>query len=103
MAVTLAPLAGLPGTPTVPGSIRAIYLKVTFDASYPTGGYAITPTQLGFASQIVFIDPNIGDAAHLPVWNVATQKLQVFTAQGAEVANTTDIHTNFCYVQAFGY
>ena len=103
MAATIAAFSGQPGFPSPPGYQRSVLATITGDSSYPTGGYAITPQSLGFAVAITFMDPNMSSAAHIIVWNASTQKLQFFSAQGTEVANTTDVHTVSVQVQAYGY
>ena len=103
MAASVTPFAGQPGTPSPPGYQRSAFATVTGDASYPTGGYALTPQQFGFAQSITFMDPNMSNAAHIITWNSATQKLQFWTAQNTEVANTTNVSTVTVQIQAFGY
>jgi len=72
---------------------------VTLDASYPTGGYTVTPASLGLPAGFVdVIDANTGpDSGFLVTYNIATNKMQAFVgAAGAadtEVANATNLAT----------
>lgn len=56
---------------TVPGAAFRTRSVIGGDTSYPTGGYAITPQQLGFAlliSELIGYDPaNFASAALVPV------------------------------------
>lgn len=101
MAATVAPVAGIAGQETPPGNYRRAFHVITFDASYPTGGYALTANQFGLTT-LFLVDPNPSSAAHPVIWNTTTSKLQVFTAQGAEVANATDLHTFSALAEVVG-
>ena len=103
MALTVTPAAGLAGVPHAPGDIKRCFAKVTFDASYPTGGYAFTPATFGFTLGIVGVDPNPSSGAHFVVWDDVNSKLKVFTAKGTEVANATNLSTFTCNVEVAGY
>lgn len=75
----------------VPGNRYTKRIRVTGDAAYPTGGYAVTPQQLGFPVQIDYCDIGNevpGATASGWLWNTVTQKLQLIVgATGAELAN----------------
>ena len=61
-------------------------VDVTLDASYPAGGYALTPQQLGLGlnGQIVFVDGNASKTGGWEVgWDYTNSKLQVFDSSGA--------------------
>ena len=86
--------------PKPPGDVYSFIAVVTCDASYPTGGYpilaaqvtALYPTSLVEAVDVQGVSPNavsVGDA----FYNYATGKLQLLNVTGAEMANTTDVHT----------
>lgn len=81
-----------------------IRAAITADVSYPTGGYPITPQDLGFGRQIDYLDiVNEGISVWGSSWNRATQKLQLYVlSTGAEVANAVDVHTFSCDVVAEG-
>lgn len=92
MALTLSTLDSI-----VPGSRRSIHLTVAFDASYPTGGYAITPAQLGLQNIInVRCDPQKGYTFE---WDYVNGKLIAYqgdnanagVAPGIQVAATTNL------------
>lgn len=103
MALTIATQA-LDGSqvPRVEGNRRTQTWKVTFDSSYPTGGYAITPANFGLSVAIEWLDVALSSAAHPVVWDNVNSKLKVFTAQGAEVANLTNLSTVFVLCQVYG-
>ena len=63
--------------------------KLTFDSSYPTGGELLAPSDLGL-DDIDHLNVMLLSGA-FPVWDKTNDKLKVFTAAGAEVANTTDL------------
>ncbi len=90
---------------TVPGDAIRTTTKITGDASYPTGGYLLTPQALGFTSQIldvISIDAsNLAAGAFVPIIT-ATYAADGFTiislqfqleqyAVAAEVANATNV------------
>jgi hypothetical protein len=86
------------------GESRHAYFVITFDTSYPTGGYVISSASVGMANANTFLLlPNPSSGAHPVIWNVTTQKLQVFTAQGSEVGNGTDLHTFSCLTEVVGW
>lgn len=86
MAATVASVSN-----HVPGDLREVIVDVTGDTSYPTGGYAVAPANL---ATIVLADVQVPAATgHIVSWDYAASKLKVFTAQGAEVANATNLST----------
>lgn len=66
----------------------------TGDASYPTGGYALTGTQFGFGNKpldgVLCIGGDADAALFEVYYNNVTRKLIVSSA-GAEVVNGTDL------------
>lgn len=56
---------------TVPGDAFRLTNTITGDTSYPTGGYTITPQQLGYGSYILQVmgydATNFASAAYVPV------------------------------------
>lgn len=79
------------------GALRAVFVTVDFDSSYPTGGEAFTLLQIGL-SQILHADfePRAG---YVFEWDYTNLKLKAFTSNGAgpaalaEVPNTTSLAT----------
>lgn len=80
-----------------PAGVRFRTVSITLDASYPTGGYAISPALLGFTSRIDgIVASTAGNTTGVTVgWNPATGKLQAYVSNGAspallaEAPNTT--------------
>ena len=71
------------------GKYRTTQFTVTGDTSYPSGGYAISPANIGFTKILgaVMIGANSAAAGGiLPVWNQGTGKLQLFYPTGGGVA-----------------
>jgi len=81
-----------------------IRAAITGDTSYPTGGYPITPQDLGLGRQIDFLDiVNESVAIWGSSWNRATQKLQLYVlSTGAEVAAAVNVSTFTCDIVAEG-
>ena len=89
------------------GDLRIVCKRVTLDSSYPTGGYTITPQQLGLpGGRCLFADTasvNDGVASDTAAfWDPATNQLKAYTTAG-EVANTTNLSTQVCQIIAYGY
>lgn len=87
-----------------------VLADVTLDSSYPTGGYAVTPAQLGL-SQIDLViagNPDVGGIASSFVTVAAANKLKMWqTTTGAnqilvEVANAQDVSTSIVPIMAWG-
>lgn len=77
------------------GAANGRIVQVTMDASYPTGGYAITKTQLGLGSTIYFVMPanamdSTGARLYEAVWDYANSKLKLFYPQGGGGTFTND-------------
>ena len=83
MAATVSPVVT-----HVPGNLKEVIVTITGDASYPTGGYAITFPGI---TNVVFADIQSSSTGHPCAWNYATGKLQFFTSGGAEVAAATNL------------
>lgn len=90
-------------TPTIvdrgaAGDLSFRIVDVLLDASYPAGGYALTPQQLGLGlnGTIFFVDGSVSKTAGWMIgWDYTNGKLQVFDGSGAvnvamhELAPTT--------------
>ena len=78
-------------TPTIvdrgaAGDLAFRIVDVLLDASYPAGGYALTPQQLGFGANgtVYFVDASVSKTAGWMVgWDYTNGKLQVFDGSGA--------------------
>jgi|SRR5579872_535606 len=111
MAVTITPIN--PGTGAGPARNQSYYagagrrknrFNIATDNSYPTGGYALTPQQMGMGTQIDYLDI-VNEAITIwgSFWNRATQKLQLYVlSTGAEVANAVNVSTFSCDVVVEG-
>lgn len=84
---------------------------ITLDASYPAGGYVITPQQMGFGAngQIVNMDADCSKTGGWTVaWDYINGKLQVFDGSGAanaamhEVAAATPLTAVVVRLMAWG-
>jgi len=78
--------------------------EITFDSSYPTGGEAITPANLGLTAKILGIIGMAHDAdANLYVlrYDIDNSKLLVENS-GAQVANATDLSALTFHVEYYG-
>ena len=71
---------------------RLVAATITFDNSYPTGGETLAVADLGLDSAIDAVIPALG-GSDVVVYNRATGKLQVFTADGTEATNASDQST----------
>lgn len=105
MAVSFARVNTNP-TQTVVGDRTQVCTDLTLDNSYPTGGYTLTGLT---GSNGTIPTPDFVDAQLLPIsgavlflYNYSTNKLQVYTNAGAEVANATDLHTVTGRIQVLG-
>ena len=105
MAITVVDGVGSrPKGAAAPGSRRHNIVQVTFDSSYPTGGYALTAAQCGL-SVIDVVDPmgpTDATGTWLPVWVASTGKIKLLSALGTEVTSTTDVHTGSIYCNVWG-
>ena len=92
MALSIAKVNS-PSKSYVSGDHVFIHVDVTGDASYPTGGWPLTPTNLGL-SEIHHLDcTQESSGTRLAAYDYVNQKLKTFSALGTETANATDLHT----------
>ncbi|MGH7744114.1 MAG: hypothetical protein ACREQ5_04745 [Candidatus Dormibacteria bacterium] len=88
------------------GTDKVFLASISCDASYPTGGYSVNPYLFGLNLIKFIIVPAAlvpgGVVAYL-IWNETTNLLQAFNQTGAEIANTTDLHTVIVSVIIFGH
>lgn len=86
------------------GRYRWTVTTFTGDTSYPTGGYDVTPANLGMVDYLVHTMTNmIATGASVTFCRVqrSTGKLLMYTAAG-EVANATNVASVQCIVEAVG-
>ena len=95
MALTIVPSSIYPND--VWGAVEVRFVNCTpAAADYATGGYTLTPGQ-GISLAVIYIVDYIGGlGGYTPVWNLTTQKLQVFQSAAAlgpatEVPAATDL------------
>lgn len=86
----------------VKGSRRTAQFRATFDADYPTGGYAVSAESIGLSRLDSVNVSGATSAGKLAFYDHATGKLQVFTAAGAEVANLADLTGESVDIQITG-
>lgn len=86
------------------GRHRVRVVKVTFDASYPTGGETFTPQNAGLASfETIIVSPDTNTNPTVNVrYNYTTSKLMAFVAAGTEVPDTTDLSTLVARILCIG-
>lgn len=80
---------------------------ITLDSSYPTGGYALSPSAFGFSSWIESAMTQAVGGFEFE-FDFVNQKLKVYRVNttGAalgEVPAATDLHTVTVRITAFGY
>lgn len=94
------------------GGVKPKKVKIVFDASYTTGGYAITAANLGFSNGITTGPQGITVAGatggFICGWNDATSKLQVYKVGGAGAAtecagNEATLSTDILTCLVWGY
>lgn len=95
--------------PEVPGSRKEVRGVITFDASYPTGGEAVTLTQLGL-NRLDWLDVTTVDG-YVPAWDGSTSapKVKLYFVDTAfvtgpliEVPSTTNVSTTTVRFTAIG-
>jgi hypothetical protein len=74
---------------TVEGDRAVRYFTLTFDASYPTGGEALTDTDMGLRGCDFFMSELMSANGKQVVWDRTNDKALIFDG-GAEVSNGTD-------------
>ena len=79
---------------------RMVVASVTFDSSYPTGGEPLTASDLGL-NTIDYLSATT-DGSNAVTWDKANNKLKVFTAAGAEVANAVNLSAVVVRILAIG-
>lgn len=77
--------------PQIGPVVKAWAGLITLDASYPTGGYALSAATFGM-SNIDGVVACTASNSNTVVWTGTNLKVFVSTT-GAEVANATDLHT----------
>ena len=93
---------------TVFGNKRVSVAEVTFDNSYPTGGEALTATDLGltsvdFAITTVVSATGAGVNVANAFYEVDSDVVLVYDETPAQVANASDLSNVVVQVVAFGY
>ena len=75
------------------GSHQVRWATVTFDASYPTGGEAVTAADFNLSEikNMIVGMPDVGDTMAGLYWVGSTSKIIAVEQDGAQVANTHDI------------
>jgi hypothetical protein len=88
------------------GGLRITVTQVVLDTSYPTGGSALSASQLGMTDVVLFaITSLVNVGANGPAearYNIPNGTLQAFSATG-EIANATNLSAATAEIVAFGY
>jgi len=83
--------------------MKVAHLSITCDSSYATGGYPLTPAELGLSS-IERVIPEVETVGtHFAVFDYTNNKIVMFVAAGTQVANAADISTIKMKVTVYGY
>ena len=89
----------------VPGNLRVSRITVALDASYPTGGYTITPALFGFqfldhavVTTFTGVPVNCGEFA----FNEVTNKLIMLTSAGVQVTAATSLVGTSVNIEGYG-
>lgn len=81
-------------------NLKGTIADVTFDSSYPTGGEALTPAQLGL-SVVDYLGAESA-AGYNFAYDRANKKLIAYTA-GAQVTDKTDLSTVVARIFVVGW
>lgn len=107
MAVAVANIDSDNRQPQRVGQYEVKLCTITFDASYPTGGLALTPAQCGLSKIIMaYVHPALG---YVPTYVRSTGKIIVRGGAASsgtalqEVANATDLSAVAFHAQVWGY
>ena len=82
------------------GNRRQVVIDGTLDSTYPTGGYSLTPQQLGVGDEFDFVSAT-DSVGHTYGFDYSANKLKVFSGS-SEVTLSTDLHTVVCRIVAQG-
>lgn len=85
------------------GRFKQVIATVAADASYGTGGYAISAAELGLTQIVNVIISVDGVGTHFGVWDYTNSKLMVFVAAGTQVAGSADINALRFRIRVTGY
>lgn len=83
------------------GNCREVCMDGTLDNSYPTGGYSLTPLQLGVEGVTHYIRADATTTGHTFAYDYANKKLLAFSG-GSQVSNATDLSAVVIRIVAHG-
>jgi len=63
--------------------MRRGLVKITFDNSYPTGGWAFGPTDVGLTKFNLVDLPSVTDTGYLMAYDYTNGKIKIFAETGA--------------------
>ena len=75
------------------GDLKYFLGTVLGDSSYPTGGEALTASDFGFPTSVVFVDP-IPSTGYVPEYDYTNSKLIVYRSAGLTPAGTNSVPTS---------
>ena len=72
---------------------KTIYLDITFDSSYATGGEALDLRPYFNGSEPFFVgqSANLGNSGYRVEYDTTNHKLLAYTSGGTQVSNATDL------------
>ena len=97
------------------GNLNGEFVSLSDSVSdYATGGYAIVSGETANTNntpnlincdlwRILTVIPTSGQNGYMPVWNPATQKLQMYSSPNTEVSNGTDLSALLFNLLLVGY
>jgi hypothetical protein len=93
---------------TVVGAQRKTVSEITFDSSYPTGGEAVTASQLGFGVAVLNASTTIktvGGTVNVAnaYYDIPNGKVLVYDETPAEVSDTATLATLVVQIEAYGH
>lgn len=101
MTISVAAATNTPSSPVPPGSERWWHGRVTFDTSYPSGGYAVTAATFGFNRLDTVRCHGTTLLGRLAAFDSTNSKILVFKAVLTE-NDVADIHADSVQVTAIG-
>ena len=83
---------------------KTVYLDITFDSSYATGGEALDlrPYFNGSEPSLILAGASLGSKGYRFEYDTANHKLLAYTSGGTQVSDTTNLSTVSVRIRAEG-